>query len=211
MARRLEERLVQLAGGFDPGLARSGAAVVRLGALAREDELLELRVWTTEKSNRKQGVLASADNMRRAFEVAENMSALFTEWNGTAGRSIRVACAESMSFPRNSSVSAQIALFWGVLACAQSRLRFPLVQAGPQEIRRALGLTKGASKPEVHAQLFERYGRVKVHQALARAMAAHPGTTEKQREELSLHALDALAAVAASDGAEVVRLVRSSA
>lgn len=197
--------------GFDPGLAHVGAAAVLIGEHPNEDQLLELAVFRTEKSDRKRGVMAADDDLRRAQEVATRVEDfIFRHAHATGGtRTVKVMCAEAMSFPRNARTSAQIALSWGVLAAALVRYGLPMCQAGPQEIRRRFGVAKGAAKEEVHALLLKRYERRAVEGRLAEIQELRRAT-EKQREELRRHPLDALAAIAAADGAEVMRLLRAS-
>jgi hypothetical protein len=204
-----------IAVGFDPGMGRAGGAAVLLGRRPEEDQLLELVAWATEQSDRKRAVMASDDSFRRGCELASGVRALLLRLDSDDRRCVRVACAEAMSFPRNSTAAAKVALFWGVLAAERERCAWPLVQAGPQEIRRVFGLPKGlgrdAGKQAVHAALEVRYGQGAVRRAVDAALAAHPGATEKQRGELRRHPLDALAAVAAADGSEVVRMLRAAA
>lgn len=204
-----------IAVGFDPGLGRAGGAAVLLGREPSEDRLLELVVWTTVQSDKKRSVLASDDNFRRGCELAVGVRSFLVRQDGDTRRCVRVACAESMSFPRNSSSAAKIAIFWGILVTERERSAWPFVQAGPQEIRRAFGIPKGlgrdAGKAAVHAKLAERYGRRNLERQVDAALREYPGATEKQREELRRHPLDALAAVAAADGSEVVRMLRAAA
>lgn len=209
MRGHAETDLRPVAVGWDPGLANLGGAVVLLGARPEDDELLELVLVLTEKSAKKRVVMAADDDFRRARELASGVEGLFARQAGGT-RGVRVVCAESMSFPRNARTSAQIALAWGVLASEVERRQLPVCQAGPQEIRRRFDLLKGAAKEDVHAKLLKRYGKREVERALLRN-DAYRGATEKQRLELRKHPLDALASIAASDGAEVMRSVRASA
>lgn len=206
-----EEARRPVAAGWDPGLANLGGAVVLLGERPEDDELLELPLLLTEKSAKRRVVMAADDDFRRAREIAEGVADLFFRYApGSGGRgNIKVVCAESMSFVRSARTSAQIALTWGVLAGEVQRRTLPVIQAGPQEIRRRFGLSKGAAKEEVHARLVKRYGARNVERALLKN-DAYRGATEKQRAKLRKHPLDALASIAASDGSEVMRSVRAS-
>jgi Holliday junction resolvasome RuvABC endonuclease subunit len=209
--RRVELVVLRpVAVGWDPGLANLGGAVVLLGERAEGDQLLELPLLLTAKSDKKRGVMAADDDFRRARELAAGVAALFAKHGPGAQGSVKVMCAEAMSFVRSARTSAQIALAWGVLAAEVERRSLPVCQAGPQEVRRRFGLAKGAAKEEVHALLLQRYGAREVERALLRN-ATYRVATEKQKAELRKHPLDALASIAASDGSEVMRSVRASA
>lgn len=210
--RTPESALPPIAVGWDPGFANLGGAVVLLlGVRPEDDELLELPLLLTEKSSKKRGVLAADDDVRRARELASGVADVFARWGPGAGErgATRIVCAESMSFPRSARTSAQIALAWGVLCSEVERRALPLVQASPQEVRRRLGLAKGAAKEDVHVAVCRLYGGVAVERALMRN-EAYRAATEKQRLELRKHPLDALAGIAAADEAEVMRVLRAS-
>lgn len=208
--RRATSPLAVYVVGYDPGLANAGAAVVQIGARPERDRLVDLVLWTTEKSAKKRNVLAADDNFSRAREMASMMIALHRHFDGTAGSGVRAVAAEAMSFPRNARTSAQIALFWGALACVCEREAYPMVQAGPQEIRRRLGLPTKAKKPEVHQRLASRFSNLgkKLDELHARRECVE--MTDRQWAEAQLHPLDALAAIVAADESEVIRLIRRS-
>lgn len=194
--------------GYDPGLANAGVAVVRLAAHPSFDELIELHHWTTEKSDKKRKVLAADDNFRRAQELAAKMRDLHERLDARAGGSVRVITAEAMSFPRNASTAAQMALLWGALAFAVVDRGLPMVQAGPQEIRRRLDLPTKAKKPEVHEKLFRRFTNLRAQ--LDELRARGPMLTERQWGEACLHPLDALASIVAANDSDVMRMLRAS-
>ena len=64
---------------------------------------MKMGVIRTEKSSAKRQVRASEDNLDRAKEIAEEIQKLVKDYN------IQLICAETMSYPRNSSAAAKMA------------------------------------------------------------------------------------------------------
>lgn len=177
--------------GVDPGLANMGWSVLQL--LPDMEVLIDCGVRRTEKSNAKRKVLASDDNLRRAREMAAELDQVFNRFP------ISVVCAESMSFPRNSSAAAKMAMCWGSLATFVQLRNLPIVQSSPQEVKKVLCGNKSASKEEIGAAVRNRYGNA---EKLLEAV------TPSVRE----HAYDSVAAVVATlENSEVIRALRSMA
>jgi crossover junction endodeoxyribonuclease RuvC len=178
--------------GIDPGFASLGWALVELQL---EDDapvqLVAVGVLRTKKSARKRGTLASDDNLRRARELYAGLSALERVWRPA------VVCAESMSFPRNAGAAAKMSIAWGVLAALTEARGLPLVQCSPQQLKRAVCESASASKLDVLGALTHRYP------ALLLKLADTP-------RSLWEHPVDALGAVHAALGSEVVRTLRRS-
>jgi crossover junction endodeoxyribonuclease RuvC len=179
--------------GIDPGFANCGYAVVLLtpdGAL----KPMNMGVFNTDKSTAKRNVLASDDNVRRAREISRFLRDLLR--NGPHGL-VRAVCAETMSFPRNASTSAKMALCWGVTASLAEEFDLPVLQASPQQLKLAVAGDKSASKEDVKKALEKQFGR----QVLTKLCEE---TTASKQE----HLFDALGAVVACRDSEVLRLVR---
>jgi Holliday junction resolvasome RuvABC endonuclease subunit len=176
--------------GIDPGFASIGWAIVRLGRGEVSPEIEGMGVFHTQKGDRKQGVLASDDNFRRARELA----VFFDE----AVNDIHVACSESMSYPRNASNAAKVALCWGVLASLCEAKSLPMVQASPQEVKKVLCGKKDASKEDVQQALNVRFNWV------PKKMLEEQKVTKSDLE----HPYDALAAVVACARSEIVVAMR---
>jgi crossover junction endodeoxyribonuclease RuvC len=175
--------------GLDPGFANMGWAVLELGVSS--EQAVACGVLRTEKSDKKRKVLASDDNLRRSREVAGELKKILDTWTITA------ICAESMSFPRNSSAAAKMAMCWGSIATFSLLRGLSLVQSSPQEIKKALCGRKDASKEDIAEAVRKRY--VGVEKMLE-------PVTPSVRE----HAYDAFASIAASlDTSEVIRVLRS--
>jgi Holliday junction resolvasome RuvABC endonuclease subunit len=169
--------------GIDPGFASIGYAIVQI----EPEKLIDLGVIRTEKSGKKRGVLASDDNLRRAREIHK---ALLRK---ILGLRVVAICAESMSFPRNASAAAKVAISWGVLASIAEQLAIPIVQASPQEIKRKLCGRKDASKADIEAAVRKLY-----------KSPVEPNVPRSLRE----HAWDALSAIAACQDSDVLMMAR---
>ena len=207
--------------GFDPGFAKLGW--VQVAIFPDREEVLAMGIVSTEKSSVKRKVLAADDNVRRGREVADAVKGLFSigQYNqGTlvvpatqdadgkrirkhrvlsAYPTVRAVCAESMSFPRNASAAAKMAITWGVLIDRLFETNMPLVQSTPQEIKDALCGVKSASKEEVRDAVVKRYG-----QGLHAMLKGYAGGDHN-------HAFDALAAVVAGLDSDVIRMARKMA
>jgi crossover junction endodeoxyribonuclease RuvC len=170
--------------GIDPGFASIGFAAV--GLASASERVLRAWVVRTEPSARKRQVRASEDNARRAMEIAAAVEAALGEFAPVA------LAAETMSWPRNAAAAAKVALAWGVLCAAAHRHRLPLVQASPQEVKRAVCGRKSASKGEVIEALELRYPDIELPDQLT----------------LQEHAADATAVVVACLEADVIRMAR---
>lgn len=173
--------------GVDPGFASIGYSIVEL--LPQGERVVALGVIRTQKSTKKQHVLACEDNFSRAREIAVALRRL------VAVHGIRAICAEAMSFPRQASVAAKIAMVWGILADLTADQNLPLVQPTPQQIKKALCGKASASKTEVEAAVRARYRGLDL-----------TGIPSGQHE----HVFDSLAAVVASLDSEVLRALRQA-
>jgi crossover junction endodeoxyribonuclease RuvC len=185
---------VSLVLGVDPGLSSLGYAIVDLKA----DSVVSLGVVRTKKSDKKRKVLASDDNLRRAREVHKALLAAMGATEPLNGDfDVAAICVESMSFPRNSSTAAKIALSWGILASIAEQFGLPIVQASPQEIKKKLCGHADASKEEVEANVRAMY-----------ALRADCGLLRDVPKSLREHAWDALSAVAACQDSDVIRMAK---
>lgn len=171
--------------GLDPGFASIGYTVYKLGT---PDEVVRMGLIRTEKSSAKRNVRASEDNLERARTIAEELQALLKEFD------IRLICAETMSFPRNSSAAAKMAMCWGVMAALSLQHSIPVAQATPQEVKKAVTGQKDASKEDVQAALKKRWALEALVEEIPPSKQEHP--------------FDALAVVIACSGSEVFRFAR---
>lgn len=187
--------------GLDPALAKLGYALVEFPTgdpSISNPVVLKMGVVTTEKSDKKRNVLAAEDVVRRVRELGRGLTAELGDRFGGA----RVVCAEAMSFPRNASAAAKVAMAWGLVVGYMDWFGgLPLCQASPQEVKRAVCCRRDASKEAVEAAMRNRF----VDQDLVALM---PRVRPSDRE----HAYDALAVVmtVAGSGSDVVRAVLGS-
>jgi crossover junction endodeoxyribonuclease RuvC len=182
--------------GIDPGFASVGYAVVNISA--EYDQVLAMGVIRTEKANKKAKTRASEDNLVRAKEIAQELATLIDRHH------ITVICAETMSFPRSSSVAAKMAMCWGVIATLADRYNIPVTQASPQEIKVAVCGKKSASKQEVQTAIHALF-------PVTDQRVTNCVRTDILRDvppSLREHPFDALAAVVACKESEVLLLAR---
>jgi Holliday junction resolvasome RuvABC endonuclease subunit len=176
--------------GIDPGFASIGHCLVEL----KDDgtpTVLKLGLIETEKSSKKQNVLASNDNFRRAREISKALREVFKTYQPVA------VCTEAMSFPRSSSVAAKVAMTWGVLADICEDQGYPMLMATPKEVKKAVGVAAGTSKEAVWEALHARFGT-----GLA-DMLDEAGIPKSKRE----HPYDSLGSVLSCLNAEATRLL----
>lgn len=174
--------------GVDPGFASFGYALLDVGP--SEEIVLQMGVLRTEPSSKKLRVLATEDNLRRAKEVAHDLFFLVEE------NEVKIVCAESMSWPRNASAAAKVAMSWGCIASVIEKHGLSAAQASPQQVKKTLCGKKDASKEEVAQALRNRYRGCE---------RFAEGVISSQQE----HCYDALAAVVACLDSELIRVART--
>jgi Holliday junction resolvasome RuvABC endonuclease subunit len=103
-------------------------------------------IISTEKDKRK--VLVSHDNVKRLRRLGGALRSIVDNSEGPP-----VLCVESMSFPRNASSAAKVAMAWGLIVA----LDLPIVQRSPQEVKQAVEGNKAASKARVEMALTARF------------------------------------------------------
>jgi len=174
--------------GLDPGFACLGYAVADVKS--DKIEVMGLGVLRTERSDKKRKVLASDDNLRRCKELVRLVLPL--------SEGAVAFCAESMSFPRSSSVAAKMAMCWGMMATLSEIREIPILQVSPKELKRKVCGNASASKIEVGEALDKRFDRSFGQELLAK------GVTRSFHE----HAYDALGTIVASLDGEFLQLLR---
>ncbi len=153
--------------------------------------------FTTAKSDKKRAVRAADDNVRRAREIAAWFSEMTRETPTFPAPAL--VCAEAMSFPRNASNAAKMAMTWGVLVARLHELRLPLLQASPKEVKVAACGDGSASKLDVQRAMRKRFGP----RAFDRACEAG-----RFPAGLLEHPVDALATICACLETDLVRMLR---
>jgi Holliday junction resolvasome RuvABC endonuclease subunit len=180
--------------GIDPGFASVGYSV-----LCSSENFLDIQrvgVFRTEKSSKKRAIYAADDNFRRAKEIGKLLEDLCREFSP-----IGYIAVESMSFPRNASAAAKVAMFWGLLASVCMRYQSSVVQLMPMEIKKAVVGSKTATKEDVREAV-----RKKFEHNLALLDAFESGHPKDCRE----HVYDSLGAVITSINSEVALLLKRS-
>lgn len=170
--------------GIDPGFSALGLAAVDL--LPDGEALLAAWVVTTEKSSQKREVRASDDNLVRAQQLGVALEGAIRKY-----RPVALAC-EAMSYTRMASVAHKVGMAWGTIAALASMHGLPVVQASPQEVKKALCDAKTASKEEVILAIETRF----------------PSIEWPSQKGLREHAADAVAAVVACLESAVLQMAR---
>jgi crossover junction endodeoxyribonuclease RuvC len=176
--------------GLDPGFANLGWC--RASYTKDAFVTLEMGCIQTKKDGRK--VLQSVDNVKRAQIIARKLKWLI--WELIEDEWVRTADAialEAMSFPRNASSASKMSLTWGVISALSGLWDIPMIQASPQDIKEAVTGSRKASKAQMEATLSGRYPVV---------LKCLEDVPMSRRE----HPYDALGAIVASLGSEVVKM-----
>ena len=169
--------------GVDPGFSALGLAEVTL--LPEYEIVRRVAVVRTQPSEKKRGVRVSDDNLRRITEL----SAAISPWLSPG---VIAICAESQSWPRNSSSSGKVGMSWGVVGSLAQQRGIPILQATPMEIKRAMTGIGSATKKQVQAALEARYGAI----------------DWPSQRTLHEHASDALAAIVACLDHTTIQMAR---
>lgn len=177
--------------GLDPGFASFGLGLVRL--LPSSEEVMKVDVIRTQKSPKKLNVKAADDNFRRSQAIAAVLHETVKKWQPVA------LAAEAMSFPRNASAAAKVAMAWGIVSDLCYLYQLPIVQATPQEIKKALCNNKSATKEDIQKALEARHGYEFQHFT----SSVPAGQWE--------HGFDAVGAVVTCLDSDVVRMARGMA
>jgi crossover junction endodeoxyribonuclease RuvC len=175
--------------GLDPGFGRCGFCIFEVDKVAQDDTVLELGVIKTNKSSKKRKLLVADDNLDRAGEISKKLWKL--------SREVSAICAESMSFPRNSSTAAKMAMCWGIISAIAVRRDIPVLQATPQEIKKKVCGDKTASKEDIQSKLNETYKEC-------------PGLVEKIAKGQLEHPYDALASIITCLESPYLKLLRNT-
>lgn len=180
--------------GIDPGFANCGFVVVELGATKEFDRVIAGTVICTKKADKKRRVRAADDNVERGREIARHVLKVVREFG--ANRFIAI-CAESMSFPRHSGNAAKMAMTWGIIQTVAEVHALPIMQASPQELKRAVTGNSMASKEEIIRKLSKTFGTVKLAPFV-----------EDLAESKWEHLFDALGSIVACYETDTFRLAR---
>lgn len=198
--------------GVDSGFAHFGWCLARL--LRSSIQPLAFGVISTEKDDAKGRTLDACDNFQRARRIADALLDAIDDKRGP-GEAIRLVCYEAQSLPRNAGVSFKMGMGFGVLVavCSGLCLDVPALEVSPIKLKKAACGSGTASKVDVGRALGERYGLDVPPEPNKRAKKAPPwtplmggGLAERSGERE--HAWDALGAIHACAGSDLVRALR---
>jgi len=184
--------------GLDPGFASFGFGIVRLSSSS--EKVMTTDVIRTQKSEKKKGVKAADDNFHRGQAISAVLHETVKEWKPMA------IAAEAASWPRNAGAATKVALSWGIIIDLCYIYQLPMVQASPQEIKKALCNNKSATKEDVRRVLEARYP-CQFDGFKARFPARKPPQPNGQWE----HGFDAVGAVVTCLDSDVIRMARGMA
>jgi len=173
--------------GLDPGFAFFGWGIVRLNPRL---ELVDAGCARTKKNKRK--VLATDDNIVRGRELWRALDELWSNHHPV------VIATESMSWPRNASVTGKMGIAWGILISFAERYELPVVAVSPQNMKKKLVGKNSASKAEVRKAVLATQGFVRLAGLLDKTL---PVTQHE-------HPIDAVGAVLTSLDTDVFRAFR---
>lgn len=179
--------------GIDPGFAKLGVARIVVDP-DHGDCLIELQVFKTQPSPKKQKILAMDDNLRRICELVDGVKS-YIEWAD-------VVCTESFSPPRHASAAAKIAFAWGAVAALCRSLDKPILQCSPQHLKKAMTGSRSASKADIKAAVDRAFGEATAVDLLEQ------NSIVPSNEE---HCYDAAAAVLACLDSATVKLLLAGA
>jgi len=193
--------------GIDPGFASFGYAALCLAPPPSDRiRVNSIGVFETEKASKKAHVLATEDNLKRAREIAAFLEEWIASQDNERNRVIAI-CAESMSWPRNASVTAKMGITWGVIAAVARALRIPIFQASPQEVKKTVTGFKSAKKEDVALGVGKRVAALVAGRQgfmdYVNAIEAIPQTKQE-------HPIDALAVAMTCARADAIQIARRS-
>jgi crossover junction endodeoxyribonuclease RuvC len=172
--------------GIDPGFANIGIGIVKVGKT--DCTVLATEILRTKKADKKVKVYVADDNVRRIREAASSLIDTIEQHDITA------ICAEAMSFPRNASSAAKMALFWGALIAIAHERDLPLYSATPQQIKKTLCGKNTATKEDIARAVDARI----------KGPVPMVGIAKGKQE----HAYDGIAAVLTCIDSDELKLVR---
>jgi Holliday junction resolvasome RuvABC endonuclease subunit len=187
--------------GIDPGFSNFGYAALCIAPPPSEAKrVISFGVFETEKAKKKQHVLATEDNLKRAREIADFLDS-WIDAHGNDRNQVIAICAESMSWPRNAGVTAKMGITWGVVATVARAKRVPIFQASPQEIKKRTAGFKSATKEEIQAAI----GNIPAVHGLGYCVREILANMPKGARE---HPSDALACALVCSEAEAIQVAR---
>lgn len=166
--------------GIDPGFRHIGYSIC---GLTETGELIPKKMGVIVSNPPKNSTeTKSKQNLDRIRFIHDELNRIIEKNN------IRVICVESMSFPRNASAAAKMAMCWGTIGSLAEIHNLEVHQASPQKIKRHITKLNKASKKEVEDALNAKFKRIEGIVSILPDIAS--GITPS----LQNHAYDSLAA-----------------
>jgi len=188
----LQREVKMLVLGLDISMVNTGWVT----AVSDSDGRLFIKdcgVIQTEKLETGEDVSNTVDSMRRAAKVHDVLEKVCLSQKPT------IVCVEAMSWPRNAASAIKMAMAWG--AIAPLIIGRPLIEVGPQEIKKVLTGSRSATKKEVEEAVKKR---------LTHSSTSVPLLEQKiPKKVLREHCWDALGAILASQKTESWKLIQA--
>ena len=134
---------------LDPAFRNFGWAVMTLGPV--EDFICDVGVITTKKADKKQRLYVSDDNHTCSTHIAQQLQSIVATYCPI------FICAEAQQGSKSSKAIQMQGMAWGILSAVAAVNRVPVLQAQPQQVKKALTQRNDASKEEIEAVVCKHY------------------------------------------------------
>ena len=134
---------------LDVSMTATGWAIVKLAEDSNDFSLVRCGVITTEKMGSGEKVSNTVDSLRRAALIQNELVEALDDFREREGATLDLVIAEAMSWPRNAAAAIKMAMAWGAISTVIMNLQRPLIEVGPQEIKKVTAGGRSATKKEV--------------------------------------------------------------
>lgn len=134
---------------LDVSMTATGWAIVKLSENSNAFSLARCGVITTEKMSSGEKVSNTVDSLRRAALIQNELRDALEDFQEREAANIDLVIVEAMSWPRNAAAAIKMAMAWGAISTVIMNLQRPLIEVGPQEIKKVTAGGRSATKKEV--------------------------------------------------------------
>jgi len=139
--------------GVDPGFTYLGVCCATFWLGKPRPDIEELTLIETHKSNKKKGVRAKTDDLRRLGEIVEKFDEIVRHWPADV-----FSFEEIPSIRQNATTTRKIGMAWGACyAVARRRSGVLVFEYGPKELKLEVTGSAMASKEQMITVLESRY------------------------------------------------------
>ena len=185
---------------LDVSMTATGWTIVEVDDATGVVDLRQCGVLVTEKLESGEKVSNTIDSMRRAAVIGLGINKALDDFKAAyPNDKIGLIVVEAMSWPRNAASAIKMSMAWGALAPILLGLQVPVIEVGPQEIKKVVASSRSATKKEVEGGVRKRIP------AASSEVLEHLIPKRALRE----HCWDALGAVLAAQKTEKWALLRA--